>query len=232
MAKRGYSRDHRPDCKQVCIGLVVTRQGFPVGYEVFDGNRTDVTTVEDVVEAMEARHGKAKRVWVMDRGMTSEENLEWLRDGGRHYLVGTPKSDLRKWECELKEEEGWEKVRQGLEVKICEWPGDDSDHKEVYLLCRSDDRGKKERAMHERFSERIVEGLESLKRRLKRAKKRANRIQVPFLRRISDERLVRRGPRKNHEAERRNRRHSKSGPPSCYRHVVLPRTPSASVPTP
>lgn len=178
MAKRGYSRDHRPDCKQVCIGLVVTRQGFPIGYEVFDGNRTDVTTVEDVVEAMEARHGRAKRVWVMDRGMTSEENLKWLRDGGRQYLVGTPKSDLRKWEFELKEEAGWEQVRQGLEVKICEWPGDESDHKEVYLLCRSDDRAKKELAMHERFSERIVEGLEKLRRRLKSAKKRANRTQV------------------------------------------------------
>jgi len=178
MAKRGYSRDHRPDCKQVCIGLVVTRQGFPIGYEVFDGNRTDVTTVEDVVEAMEARHGRAKRVWVMDRGMTSEENLEWLRDGGRQYLVGTPKSDLRKWEFELKEEAGWEQVRQGLEVKICQWPGDDSDHKEVYLLCRSDQRAKKELAMHERFSKRIVEGLEKLKRRLKSAKKRSNRTQV------------------------------------------------------
>jgi transposase len=177
MAKRGYSRDHRPDCKQVCIGLVVARQGFPIGYEVFDGNRNDVTTVEDMVEAMEARYGRAKRVWVMDRGMTSEENLEWLREGGRQYLVGTPKSELHKWEFELTEEEGWEKVRHGLEVKVCEWPFE-SDHKEVYLLCRSAERRKKELAMHERFSKRIVDGLESLRRRLKNAKKRANRVQV------------------------------------------------------
>lgn len=178
MAKRGHSRDHRPDCKQVCIGLVVTRQGFPIGYEVFDGNRTDVTTVEDVVEAMEARYGRAKRVWVMDRGMTSEDNLEWLREGGRQYLVGTPKSELHKWEVELKEDAGWEQVREGLEVKICEWPFDDSRGKEVFLLCRSDERRKKELAMHERFSKRIIEGLESLRRRLKKAKKRANRAQV------------------------------------------------------
>lgn len=178
MAKRGYSRDHRSDCKQVCIGLVVTRQGLPIGYEVFDGNRTDVTTVEDVVEAMEEQYGRAKRIWVMDRGMTSEDNLEWLREGGRQYLVGTPKSELRKWEFELKAEDGWEKVRKGLEVKICEWPDSDSGEAEVFLLCRSSDRRKKELAMHERFSKRIVDGLESLRRRLKSAKKRANRVQV------------------------------------------------------
>ncbi len=178
MAQRGHSRDHRPDCKQVCIGLVVTRQGFPIGYEVFAGNRNDVTTVEEIVEAMEEKYGKAKRVWVMDRGMTSTENLEWLREGGRQYLVGTPKSELRKWEFELMEEDGWERVRQGLEVKICEWPMDESGGKEVYVLCRSSERRKKELAMHERFSKRIVEDLERLGRRLKNMKKRANRTQV------------------------------------------------------
>jgi transposase len=179
MAQRGYSRDHRADCKQVCIGLVVTRQGFPVGYEVFDGNRTDVTTVEEVVEAMEARHGKARRIWVMDRGMTSEENLQWLRDGGRQYVVGTPRSELHKWEIELKEEAGWEQVRDGLEVKICEWPFDnDARSNEVFVLCRSADRQRKEQAIHESFSRRIVDGLESLRRRLKNSKQRANRVQV------------------------------------------------------
>ena len=78
--------DRRSDCKQVCIGLVVTREGFPVGYEVFAGNTTDVTTVEDMVEEMESRFGKASRVWVMDRGMVSEDNLEFLRDA--HWLYG------------------------------------------------------------------------------------------------------------------------------------------------
>lgn len=174
MAQRGYSRDGRPDCKQVCIGLVVTRDGFPLGYEVFDGNRTDVTTVEEIVEAMEERYGTAKRVWVMDRGMTSEANLEWLREGGRKYLVGTPRSELRKWERELVASDGWDKVRDGLEVKICAGP----DHDEVFLLCRSENRKKKEAAMHERFDARIVDGLEKLGRRLERAKKPADRTQV------------------------------------------------------
>src|SRR5437899_1750380 len=79
LARRGYSRDHRPDCKQVCIGLVVTRDGVPLGYEVFAGNRTDVTTVEEIVTTMERRYGQARRVWVMDRGMTSAENIAWLQ---------------------------------------------------------------------------------------------------------------------------------------------------------
>ena len=87
MARRGYSRDGRSDCKQVCIGLVVSREGYPLGYEVFDGNRVDVTTVEEIVEEMEARYGKAGRVWVMDRGMVSEEHLAWLR--AEHHLVCT-----------------------------------------------------------------------------------------------------------------------------------------------
>ena len=174
MAKRGHSRDGRPDCKQVCIGLVVTRDGFPLGYEVFNGNRIDVTTVEEIVKAMEERHGKAKRVWVMDRGMTSEANLQWLREGDRKYLIGTPRSEMRKWERELVDKDGWEQVREGLEVKICDGP----DESEVFLLCRSADRQAKERGMHERFSERIVDGLERLGRRLDHAKQPADRTQV------------------------------------------------------
>lgn len=105
-AKRGHSRDKRPDCKQVCIGLVVTKEGFPLGYEVFEGNRNDVTTVEEIVETMETRYGKADRIWAMDRGMTSAENIAWLQQGERKYVIGTPKSELRKWEQELVEREG------------------------------------------------------------------------------------------------------------------------------
>ena len=97
LAQRGYSRDHRPDCKQVCSALVVTRGGMPVGYEVFAGNRHDVTTVEEIVEQMEARFGLAQRIWVMDRGMTSAESLAWLQQTGRRHLIGTAKSELRKW---------------------------------------------------------------------------------------------------------------------------------------
>lgn len=173
MAKRGYSRDSRPDCKQVCIGLVVTRDGYPLGYELFDGNRIDVTTVEEIVEEMEARYGKAGRVWVMDRGMTSEHNLQWLREGGRRYLVGTPKSEMKKWERELVDREGWANLREGVEVKLCKGP----EGPETFILCRSVDRSRKEKAMHDRFSSRIRAGLESLGRRLARNQK-IDRVQV------------------------------------------------------
>lgn len=174
MAQRGHSRDHRPDCKQVCIGLVVTRDGFPLGYEVFDGNRVDVTTLEEIVEEMERRYGKAKRVWVMDRGLVSQENLEWMQKEGRQYLVGTPRSELRKWERELLDKRGWKEIRDGLEVKLVNGP----EGAETFILCRSQDRQKKEEAMHERFTTRLLKDLDSLARRLKSAKKPADRSQV------------------------------------------------------
>ena len=107
------------------------------------------------------------RVWVWDRGMTSERNLDWMREGGRSYLVGTPKAELRKWEADLVEKRGWKSVRSGLQVKLCPTP----DGKETFILCRSEEREKKEAAMHERFSQRIVESLESLERRISRSKK-------------------------------------------------------------
>lgn len=87
-AQRGYSRDHRPDCKQVNIAMVVSRSGLPLGYEVFAGNRSDVTTVEEMVAAMENKYGQANRIWVMDRGMVSAENVEFLQKGGRGYILG------------------------------------------------------------------------------------------------------------------------------------------------
>lgn len=87
IARRGYSRDHRPDCVQVNIALVVTREGMPLGHEIFAGNTTDVNTVQEVVAGMERRFGKAKRVWVMDRGMVSAENIAWLNETGRRYVI-------------------------------------------------------------------------------------------------------------------------------------------------
>ena len=154
LAHRGYSRDHRPDCKQVCIGLVVSRCGMPLGYEVFAGNRSDVTTVEEIVRTMEERYGRADRIWVMDRGMVSRENIEFLQEGARRYIVGTPKSMLRQFERELLAED-WKVLHGGLEVKLCPSPGG----REVFILCRSRDRRAKEQAMHERFERRIEEGL-------------------------------------------------------------------------
>jgi transposase len=165
-AQRGHSRDHRPDCKQVCIALVVTREGMPLGYEVFAGNRTDVTTIEEIVGTMEARYGIANRIWVMDRGMTSAENIAWLQRTGRRYLVGTPKSELRKWSRQIAEAQEWRTVREDIEAKLCPSP----DGQETFVLCRSVDRREKELAMHRRFAERIEEGMQSLGRRLDSAR--------------------------------------------------------------
>jgi transposase len=170
-AQRGYSRDHRPDCKQVCIALVVTREGIPLGYEVFAGNRTDVTTVEEIVDTMEERYGLARRVWVMDRGMTSAENIAWLQQTGRRYLIGTPKSELKKWAKTIADQHDWKTVRDGLEVKLCPGP----EGSETFVLCRSADRREKEAAMRERFSQRIEEGLRKLDGRLERSRKALDR---------------------------------------------------------
>jgi transposase len=170
-AKRGYSRDHRPDCKQVCIALVVTREGIPLGYEVFDGNRTDVTTVEEIVETMEARFGVAGRVWVMDRGMTSAANIAWLQQTGRRYLVGTPKSELKKFAPQITDARDWQLVREGVEAKLCAGPNGD----ETFVLVRSADRRDKENAMHQRFIERIELGLQKLQARMARSCKPLDR---------------------------------------------------------
>ncbi|HNC96673.1 MAG TPA: IS1634 family transposase [Myxococcota bacterium] len=144
-AARGYSRDHRPDCKQVNIGLVVTPEGLPIGYEVFSGHTADVTTVEEMVEMMETKYGKARRIWVMDRGMVSEENLDFLRERGARYLVGTPKRQLRHFEAHLLDQENWAVVQAGVEVKLVPHP--DGGPGEQYVLCRSSARREKEKAM-------------------------------------------------------------------------------------
>jgi transposase len=157
MAKRGYSRDSRPDCLQVCIGLVVTEDGMPLGYEVFDGNTHDSRTVETIVMAMESKYGKANRIWVMDRGMVSEDNLRFVRQRGGWYIVGTPKAMLRRFEQYLADK-GWREVQEGVEVKLVLGPGGD----ELFVLARSVDRRKKERAMHERFIDRMEAALQKL----------------------------------------------------------------------
>jgi transposase len=167
-AQRGYSRDHRPDCKQVCIALVVTFDGFPLGYEVFAGNTHDSRTLQTIVATMEARHGMLGRVWITDRGMASAGNLAWLRQTGRRYIIGAPKSELKKFVSELATTDGWRTVREGVEVKIACHP----ETSETVILCRSADRRSKERAMHDKFSRRIEERLERLAARIARSKKR------------------------------------------------------------
>lgn len=150
-AARGYSRDQRPDCKQVCIGLVVSPEGLPLAYEVFAGNRHDVTTLEEMVGLMEDKYGQPRRVWVLDRGIVSEKNLAWLRQRGASYLVGTPKAQLKSYQAALLETSGWQEARPGVEVKLVH----SAEGTERFLLCRSSDRAAKERAMLQRQLDRL-----------------------------------------------------------------------------
>jgi len=166
IAKRGYSRDHRPDCVQVNIALVVSRDGMPLGYEIFAGNTTDVSTVKPIVEKMEERFGKMNRVWVMDRGMVSAENIAWLNATQRRYVIGTARTELRRFSKQLADKTEWRQMREDVEVKICRGP----EGSETFLLCRSANRIEKEKAMHERFSKRIDEGLQSLARRIEKSR--------------------------------------------------------------
>lgn len=169
LARRGHSRDHRSDCKQVCIGLVVTREGIPLGYEVFPGNQSDMKTVETIVEGMEKRFGIAQRIWVMDRGMGSDSNVKWLEKTGRRYIIGTPKAAMKTWRDAIVDSNGWTEIREGLEVKLCPHGS------ETFILCRSADRAQKEMAIHDRFAKRIEESLERIESRLARAKKPVDR---------------------------------------------------------
>ena len=181
LAQRGYSRDQRSDCKQVCIGLVVSRCGMPLGYEVFAGNTADVTTVQHIVNTMEKRYGKSDRIWVMDRGMVSEENIEFLHQNNRRYIVGTPKSMLKKFEAELLKDD-WNTIRDGIEVKLCTRPRDDdkpktdegsdsSETKELFILCRSHDRLAKEQQILRRFEQKIEERLVAMTARCEKQKR-------------------------------------------------------------
>jgi transposase len=161
MLQRGYSRDHRPDCKQVVIALIVNAEGFPLSYETFDGNRADVTTVEAVMRMVERKYGRARRVWVFDRGVVSEENLAALRRRNGQYLVGTPRSKLKQFQAELLTG-GWERVRDDVEVKRVPMPGGE----ETYVLCRTTARREKEKAIRSRFSAQIEEVLGRLAQRV------------------------------------------------------------------
>jgi hypothetical protein len=141
----GYSRDKRPDCVQVVIALVVTPEGFPLAYEVLPGNTSDKTTLREFLTKIEAQYGKADRIWVMDRGIPTEEVLAEMRASTPPvcYLVGTPRGRLGKLEARLLERP-WQQAREGVEVKLLPEEG------ELYVLARSRDRVGKERAMRRR----------------------------------------------------------------------------------
>jgi transposase len=157
MMVRGYSRDHRPDCEQMVIALIVNSEGFPFSYETFDGNRADVSTMETILRMVERKYGKARRIWVFDRGIVSEENLAAIRKRGGQYLVGTPRRQMKRFEAELLKED-WTQVRPDVEVKRVAIPQGN----ETYILCRTTGRKEKERAIRKRFSTRMEEALRRL----------------------------------------------------------------------
>jgi transposase len=165
MMRRGYSRDHRPDCKQLVIALIVNPEGFPLNYETFNGNRADVSSLETVVRMVERKYGKARRVWVFDRGIVSEDNLRMLRQREGRYLVGTPRSKLKQFEHELLSQ-NWHQARADVEVKLVPAPGGE----ETYLLCRSTARKEKEKAIRSRFSARLEKALRGLEKRVRERK--------------------------------------------------------------
>jgi transposase len=159
MMRRGYSRDHRPDCEQMVIALIVNSEGFPFSYETFDGNRADVTTMETILHMVERKYGKARRIWVFDRGVVSEENLEAIRKRGGEYLVGTPRSQMKQFEQELLNDD-WIQVRPEVEVKKVAI----SQGQETFILCRTAGRKDKEEAIRSRFSNRMEDALQRLRK--------------------------------------------------------------------
>jgi transposase len=159
MMRRGYSRDHRPDCEQMVIALIVNSEGFPFSYETFDGNRADVSTMETILRMVERKYGKARRIWVFDRGIVSEENLAALRKRGGQYLVGTPRSQMKQFEAELLKDD-WTQVRPEVKVKKVAI----SQGEETYILCRTDGRQEKEKAIRNRFSSSMEKALKGLQK--------------------------------------------------------------------
>ena len=161
---------------------------MPLGYKGFAGNTANVTTVKGIVETMERRYGKSDRIWVMDRGMVSEDNIAFLLAGGRRYIVGTPKSMLKKFEQDILKED-WHSIRDGLEVKIVPWPNsDDDDDGEAstsdvdsspdrFILCRSRERSKKEEAITQRFEKKIEEALIRMKARCEKQQRDPKKVE-------------------------------------------------------
>ncbi len=163
-ARHGYSRDGRGDCRQVVIALVVSADGFPLAYEVLAGNTLDHSTLAGFLTKIETLYGKARRVWVMDRGIPTKATLGRMRDERIGYLVGTPRHLLGRLEQEMLGK-SWAQVHQGMRVKLLEKEG------ELYVLARSDDRRRKENAMRRRKLRKLVHGLNRIKRSIRRGRK-------------------------------------------------------------
>ncbi len=160
-AQRGYSRDGRPDCLQVVIALVITPDGFPLAYEVMNGNTSDRSTLRDFLDMIEKRYGKAKRTWIMDRGIPTEETLQVMRDPARatFYLVGTPRGKIKKYEKAWLNLP-WQQVRESVDVKLFEQDG------ELYVLARSSGRKEKENAIRRKRLARLLWTLRAMRHSL------------------------------------------------------------------
>lgn len=160
-AKRGYSRDGRPDCKQVIVALVITPEGFPLAYEVMDGNTSDKTTLRGFLTKIESLYGKARRVWLMDRGIPTEGVLQEMRAAERQmfYLVGTPKARVTKYEKQWLNLP-WQKVRDSVEVKLF------SQDSEMYVLAKSEGRQQKEIAIRRKKLARLLRKLRRMRKSL------------------------------------------------------------------
>lgn len=172
-AKRGYSRDGRPDCKQVVVGLVLDREGFPKAHEVFDGNRTDRTTVEEMLDALEKRVGrKAGATVVVDRGMAFDDNLQQLKDRKYHYIVASRQGERNEHLDDFEDEGGWEEIvrepsptnpaQKKTRVVVKRAVVGD----EVQILCKSDGREEKDRAIRDKHEQRLLADLGKLKKRV------------------------------------------------------------------
>ncbi len=168
-AVHGYSRDGRPDCRQVVIALVVTPEGLPLAYEVMPGNTSDRSTLNDFLSKIERLYGKARRTWVMDRGIPTEETLATMRDRQIDYVVGTPRGRLSGVHRRLLDVP-WKDVHKGVQVKLL------SEQGEVLILAKSDGRQAKERAMRRNRLRRFSQGLRALRKRLPERDKLLERI--------------------------------------------------------
>jgi transposase len=160
-ARYGHSRDQRPDCKQLILALVVTPEGFPLSYEAFEGKRADVTTLEEMLDVVERKHGRARRVWIFDRGIVSEDNLQRLRERGASYLVGTPRAQLKVHERRLLEGD-WQSITDEVQVQLIA-----EDNNETYVLARSRTRAQKESAIRSRVVRGLMRDLIGVRRLLR-----------------------------------------------------------------
>jgi len=176
-AKRGYSRDHRPDCKQLVIGMVFNREGFPRAHEVFDGNRIDCTTVEEMLGALEKRVGlKKEALVVVDRGMAFDDNLKSIKKRGYHYLVACRQAERNQWLAEYEDYDGWEDIEREVsatnpeQVKTRVQIKRVIKEEETMVLCISDGRREKDRAIREKQEKKLLLDLQKLEKRIRAGK--------------------------------------------------------------